>query len=85
MAVFVRERRSERRAAVNTVGEIMFGAAGHTVPCTVLDLTANGAGLSVPSTFGVPPVFQLKVKGETMARHCRVVWAKGGKLGVSFN
>ncbi len=85
MAMFRRERRSETRVGINTVGEIKYGAAGHTIPCTVLDLTANGAGLNVPSTFGIPPVFQLKVRGEEYARHCRVVWARGGRLGVSFN
>ena len=85
MAMFVRERRSDSRVGVNTVGEIKYGAAGHTIPCTVIDLTANGAGLHVPSSFGIPPVFQLKVKGEAFARHCRVVWARGGRLGVSFN
>jgi hypothetical protein len=85
MARFLRERRGEPRVAVNTVGEITYGATGHNIPCTVLDLTTNGAGLHVPSSFGIPPVFRLKVRGETAARHCRVVWAQGGKLGVSFN
>ena len=85
MATFLRDRRIETRVGINTVGEIKYGAAGHTIPCTVLDLTANGAGLHVPSSFGIPPVFQLKVKCKEMTLHCRVVWAKGGKLGVSFN
>jgi hypothetical protein len=81
----MQDRRVDARVAVNTVGEIQFGAAGNTMPCTVLDLTPNGAGLHVGSGFGLPRVFQLKIKGETITRHCRVVWAQGGKLGVSFN
>jgi PilZ domain len=85
MARLLRERRSDTRVGINTVGEIKYGAAGHTIPCTVLDLTANGAGLHVSRSFGIPPVFQLKVRGEEASRHCRVVWAKGGRLGVSFN
>ena len=33
---------------------------------------------------GVPQVFQLLVDGEKLARHCRVIWTDGKKLGVSF-
>jgi hypothetical protein len=50
----------------------------------VLDLTPQGAGLSVGTTFGVPQVFQLMVDGEKASRHCRVVWTDDKKLGVSF-
>jgi hypothetical protein len=81
----MQDRRIEARVPINTVGEIKFGAAGNTLPCTVLDLTPGGAGLHVSSSFGIPTVFQLKIKGEAIPRHCRVVWAQGGKLGVSFN
>jgi hypothetical protein len=78
------ERRREIRARANLRGAIKFGAAGKELPCTVLDLTPRGAGLSVGTTFGVPQVFQLMVDGEKASRHCRVVWTDDKKLGVSF-
>ena len=76
--------RREVRAPVNLRGFIKYGAAGLTLPCTVTDLTKSGAGLSLGTTFGVPQVFRLAVDGEANDRHCRVVWANGKKLGVSF-
>jgi hypothetical protein len=84
MSLFVKDRRGEPRVPLNKVGAIRFGPAGHELPCTVIDLTPRGAGLIVVSAFGVPKVFQLAINGETGARHCRVIWAQGSKLGVSF-
>jgi hypothetical protein len=78
------DRRKEIRTPVNQRGAIKFGAAGQELPCTVTDLTARGAGLSLGTTFGVPRVFLLTIDGEANNRHCRVVWANGKKLGVSF-
>jgi hypothetical protein len=78
------ERRRDIRETTNLRGMIKFGAAGQELPCTVTDLTHRGAGLSVPTTFGLPQVFQLRVDGEPSNRHCRVAWANGKKLGVSF-
>lgn len=84
MAPFLQDQRREDRVPQNKIGVIKFGAAGYKLPCTVIDLTTHGAGITVASAFGVPKVFQLAIKGETEARHCRVIWAQGSKLGVSF-
>ena len=78
------ERRRDDRPTTNLRGLIKFGAAGQEVPCTVIDLTHGGAGLSVTTTFGLPQVFQLRIDGEKNNRHCRVAWANGKKLGVAF-
>ncbi|MGH6684516.1 MAG: PilZ domain-containing protein [Pseudolabrys sp.] len=78
------ERRQDPRVPTSKRGFIKFGAAGTEMPCSVNDLTSNGAGLSVSTSFGVPRVFQLAIDGETGARHCRVIWTDGKKLGVSF-
>jgi hypothetical protein len=80
----MQDRRRESRASLNTIGAIKFGAAGHELPCTVVDLTPRGAGLIIASAFGVPRVFQLTINGEPGVKYCRVVWAQGGKLGVTF-
>jgi hypothetical protein len=76
--------RKEIRAPVNRRGAIKFGAPGQKLPCTVTDLTQHGAGLSLGTTFGIPRVFQLAIDGDASDRHCRVIWANGKKLGVSF-
>ncbi len=78
------DRRRETRVPLNKVGVIRFGAAGNERPCSVTDLSPSGAGINLASAFGVPHVFQLTIKGEAYARHCRVIWSEGTKLGVSF-
>lgn len=84
MSTIMRDARREARVARNKTGVIRFGAAGHEVPCVVTDLTQRGAGIALGSAFGIPQIFQLTIEGETQARHCRVSWAQGSKLGVSF-
>lgn len=79
------ERRKEPRISVSRRGSIKFGAAGTEIVCSVHDLTPSGAGLSVISSFGVPRSFQLAIDGEAAARHCKVIWSEGKKLGVSFD
>ncbi len=79
------ERRQDPRISISKRGLIKFGAAGTELVCSVNDLTARGAGLSVISSFGVPRVFQLAIDGEPGTRHCKVIWADGKKLGVSFD
>jgi hypothetical protein len=78
------ERRRELRVSTNRRGVIKFGARGQELPCTVHDLTSQGAGLSVASAFGVPRTFSLAIDGEASPRFCRLVWSEGKRLGVSF-
>jgi len=78
------ERRTELRQHTNIRGLARYGASSHEKPCTVSDLSRGGAGLTFASTFGVPRQFQLLIDGETSARHCRVVWEDGKRLGVQF-
>jgi hypothetical protein len=78
------DRRQDPRISISKRGLIKFGAAGTELVCSVNDLTPRGAGLSVISSFGLPRVFQLAIDGEAGARHCKVIWTDGKKLGVSF-
>jgi hypothetical protein len=85
MSTIMHDARKETRVPQNKTGIIRFGATGHELSCIVTDLTPHGAGITLGSAFGIPQVFQLTVNGETEARHCRVSWAQGSKLGVSFD
>jgi hypothetical protein len=78
------ERRQETRTSTHRRGVIKFGPAGQELSCTVEDLTTIGAGLHVPSTFGLPRVFRLTIDDEVGSKHCRVVWTDGKRVGVSF-
>ena len=85
MSTITHDARQDMRVPTNKKGTIRFGAAGHELPCTVTDLTSLGAGITLVSAFGVPQTFQLKIKGEPEMKHCREVWVKGTRLGVSFD
>jgi hypothetical protein len=78
------ERRGDTRVTAHRRGVIKFGPAGQELACSVEDLTSAGAGLHVATTFGLPRVFQLAIDGEIGAKHCRVVWTDGKRIGVSF-
>jgi hypothetical protein len=78
------ERRREARRSTNRRGIIKFGPKGTKLPCTVLDLTSQGAGLRVGSTFGLPQSFSLTLDGEHQDRYCKVVWVDQTRLGVAF-
>jgi hypothetical protein len=78
------ERRREARRSTNGRGIIKFGPKGTKLPCTVLDLTSQGAGLRVGSTFGLPKSFRLTLDGENRDRYCKVIWIDQTRLGVTF-
>lgn len=78
------ERRQDTRLSTHRRGVIKFGPAGQELSCTVEDLTAIGAGLHVPSTFGLPQVFRLTIDSDVGSKHCRVVWTDGKRVGVLF-
>ena len=78
------DRRKDSRVSTYKRGVIKYGPAGQELPCSIDDLTITGAGLNVATAFGLPRVFRLTIDGEVATRHCRVIWANGKKLGVSF-
>jgi hypothetical protein len=78
------EHRIEARRSVHLRGLIKSGPQGQDRPCTIHDLSSQGAGLSVISTFGLPQSFRLIVEGEHNDRYCRVMWVDGNRIGVLF-
>jgi len=80
----VERRREVRRSTQNRCGIIKFGLKGTEHPCTILDLTSQGAGLSVGSTLDLPQSFWLTLDGEHRGRYCKVMWVDGKRLGVMF-
>lgn len=79
----VEHRRKVRRPA-HLRGLIKYGPPAKDRPCTVHDLSSQGAGLSVISAFGLPQSFWLNLDGEHNDRYCEVMWVDGNRLGVLF-
>ena len=52
--------------------------------CTVNQLSATGARLSIATTIALPEKFEIVIPQKNIARHARVVWRKGDQAGVDF-
>ena len=78
------ERRAHPRHRTLKAGKIVFNHHFSVVDCTVRNLSATGARLDVPSTFGIPDDFDLLVEPDKALRACRVAWKDEHRLGVTF-
>jgi len=76
------EHRTAPRHRVLKAGTIEFGGGG--IDCTVRNLSDSGAALDVASPVGIPDSFDLVITAEHLRKHCRVVWRKEKRIGVTF-
>jgi len=75
------EHRIAARHRVLKSGTIEFG--GGAIDCTVRNLSETGAALDVTSPVGIPAEFTLVTDGHHL--HCRVIWRKEKRIGVTFD
>ena len=75
-------RRSERRKLLRTA-TVTYEGLRWPMPCVLLDISQNGARLSMPAQ-DFPDEFQLLVESEALSRRCLVVWRRGDEVGVDF-
>lgn len=75
------EHRIAPRHRVLKGGHIQFG--GGSIDCTVRNYSDTGAALDVQSPVGIPAEFTLVT--DDGQRHCRVVWRKEKRIGVTFD
>ncbi len=75
------ERRRVPRLLVLNPGKILLG--GSEIQCVVRNLSRLGACLMVPSTYGLPAVFQLLIQNQA-PQTCKVIWRDDTMLGVLF-
>ncbi len=76
------ERRQSSRLPANSRGVLSFGNS--QIPCTIIDISAGGAGLTIEGGLELPAEFSLLIDGEAQVRQCRLAWSDNGRLGVSF-
>ena len=82
----VLSKRKYPRQPCQIPAEIIISAQQPTIPCTVIDISEGGAGLSlsVSSTAGIPTSFELVIEGDPTRRACRVAWIQPQTIGVEF-
>ena len=78
------ELRRSPRIPAQIGARIQFDLTAPGIKCVIRDLSATGAGLTLPDDFSPPATFMLK-RLDTGERHIsRLVWSKGRRCGVSF-
>ena len=77
-------RRAEFRRRILKAGIIAFGGRNSTIACTVRDLSAGGARLTVPGTVSAPDTFELIIELDGLEADCEVVGRRGSDVHVRF-
>jgi hypothetical protein len=78
------DKRRAHRSRVLRGGTIFYHRLGTTIDCTVRNLSDMGACLMVTSPIGIPNQFELVLDRDKALRHCRVVWHRADRIGVTF-
>ena len=78
------DKRDDPRVLVLKTGTIRHSAAAAATECAVLNVSASGACLLVPSDAAVAERFELVLDCDGTNHHCRMVWREGARIGVEF-
>ena len=78
------ERRPNRRQRVLLSGLVVYAHGAHCFNCSIRNLNALGARVSIAKRHAVPAKFFLINLHAQMAYECRLVWNNGVQAGVAF-
>jgi hypothetical protein len=81
----VQKRRFERikpSGSLSRSGKVIVDLKSPAIDCAIIDYSAGGACLEILPRVPLPNRFELLYAGTR--KKCRVVWARGSRLGVSF-
>jgi hypothetical protein len=74
--------RIEPKGLVAKTAQIFLPPHNDTVECRVIDISAGGARLELPSTRDLPARFEVKHGG--VRKLCALVWQRGYRFGIKF-
>jgi len=77
------KRRADRIRTLMPCALIPSGAAS-PIPGVLRNLSASGAKVHVEDGRRVPDEFELRLEGAQIFARARVVWRRGGYIGVAF-
>jgi hypothetical protein len=76
------ERRTAQRHRTLKAGKIVLHRGTSVIDCTVRNVSATGAAISVVNAATVPAEFDLQFDGQI--RPCTVAWRRLERMGVKF-
>ncbi|THD62533.1 MAG: PilZ domain-containing protein [Bradyrhizobium sp.] len=78
-------KKRDARKSVQQPGWITLDGGFAARPCTVRDMSATGARITVDDPNALPGRLRLAFTRDTRTgRNCAVVWRRGKSLGVKF-
>jgi hypothetical protein len=77
--------RSHPRQLTLKTATILCDEESSGISCAVLNVSAGGLCLLVPSADEVPDAFDLIVDPDRSRHSCTVTWKSGNRIGVRFN
>ncbi len=84
MAPIADRRRAPRLKSLLT-GTIVFDDHNSTMDCTVRNISAWGAKVTLPDAFRVPDDFNLVVPHHDQTHRAKVIWRKGDSAGLALS
>ena len=76
------EKRATQRYRVFKGGTITFEGSG--LPCTVRNMSANGAAIDLEDHATLQQSFTLSISRDNFTRNCRAVWRSDKRVGLAF-
>jgi hypothetical protein len=76
------EHRNTQRHRTLKAGKIILHHGTSVIDCTVRNISATGASITLPNAATVPADFELQIDGQ--ARPCKVAWRRLDRMGVKF-
>jgi hypothetical protein len=84
MILAMNERRALPREAVHLEATIVVGGGVVRFDGAVLNMTAKGARVDVPSNHELPDSFYMLMPDHRL-QPCRIVWRDGMRVGLQFD
>ena len=78
------ERRPKTRKRVLLTGIITYAEGAHSFDCTIRNLSETGARIGVGKNMPFPSDFHVINVRDRIAYDAKLVWNKGGEIGVTF-
>jgi hypothetical protein len=81
----IADRRRAPRLKSLLTGTIVYDDRNSTMDCTVRNISAWGARVTLPDAFRIPEEFNLVVPHHDQTHRAKVIWRKGEAAGLALS
>lgn len=78
------DQRWHLRRTTTVKAKVVIGSGSPPLNCTVQNLSAGGAQLTLENGVALPPTFVLEVPTLDLRVDTQVIWSRGQQHGVTF-